>query len=66
MFGCKLKVKDKILFLLFVVILLIMSFAAANYYRSLTVFFSVFAMGIVVVIMAVRQECKEEQNKRNV
>ncbi len=66
MFDCKLKVKDKILFILFVVMLLVMSFAAGNYYRSLWVFFGVFIMGLFTVIVAIKKECEEEQNKHEV
>ncbi len=63
MFGCQLKVKEKVLLGFFVLFLLIMSFAAGNYYRSLSIFIGVFLFGIVMAVMALRLECQERNEK---
>ncbi len=59
MFGCQLKIKEKVLLGFFILFLLIMSFAAGNYYHSLGVLCGVFLFGVVVAVMALRLECED-------
>ncbi len=61
MFGCPLKIKEKVLLGFFILFLFIMSFAAGNYYQSLTVLWSVFVFGIVIAVMALRLECQDRK-----
>jgi hypothetical protein len=61
MSKCKLRVKDKVLFLIFVLFLGVMSFAAGDYYKSLWVLFGVFGMGMYTVIKALKEQCIKEQ-----
>jgi Flp pilus assembly protein TadB len=63
MFGCKLKVKEKVLIGLFVVMLSVMSFVAADYYRSLWVFFGALLVGAITLVRVMRQECLEREGK---
>ncbi|RUM63942.1 MAG: hypothetical protein DSZ03_04755 [Sulfurimonas sp.] len=64
MFGCKLKAKEKVLLGVFIFFLVIISIAAGNYYRSLSVLFGAFVFGMVVAIMALRLECQDRENDR--
>ena len=64
MFDCQLKVKEKVLLGFFVLFLLIMSFAAGNYYRSLSVLFGAFLFGAAVAVMALRLECQDRNEKQ--
>jgi|GEM_PF-2827189 len=64
MFGCQLKVKEKVLLGVFILLLLVMSSVAGNYYRSLSVLFGSFAFGVVVAVLALRLEC-EDRNKHS-
>ncbi len=60
MFGYKLRTKEKVYLTLYVLLLLIMSLSAGNYYKNLWVFSGVFIMGLYTMIMVMREDSKEE------
>ncbi len=66
MFGYKLSIKEKIFLTLYVVLLLIMSFSAGNYYKNLWVFSCVFVMWLYTMIAVMREDSQEENPKDNV
>lgn len=56
MFGYKLSIKEKLFLTIYIVLLLIMSYSAGNYYKNLWIFSGVFLMGLYTMIMVMRED----------